>query len=293
MSEELSGLAKALAEVEEAEKNELGVEVETPEPEEEEPQEEIKETIKEEPKEEPKKEPEPVKVEEEKPDASVFYKLRQEAKKREELERELAELKQPKQAIPSADDDIEGHLQGEIRELKETVGNLTGIVGMTLHEKKEEQELESAFSVLGQFEKRLESDKPDYQQARNHIARIYAEEYKLKNPNMSEKQLVQAVAGEIINVADYAAANGKDPASFIYERASLYGYRPEVKEAKQEPAKKQPDLSKIAANKEKSAGMASGAGSGVAHGITFEALEGMSTEERMKLSDSDWARLGA
>jgi hypothetical protein len=287
MSEELSGLAKALAEVEEAEKNELGVVEETPEPEEEveAPQEEAKE----EPKEEPK--PEPVKVEEEKPDASVFYKLRQEAKKREELERELAELKQPKQAMPSADDDIEGHLTAKVAQLEGTLNNVLGVVGQDLLAKKEEQELESAFGVLSQFEKRLESDKPDYQQARNHIARIYAEEYKLKNSNMTEKQLVQAVAKEIINVADYAAANGKDPASFIYERASLYGYRPEVKQEKQEPAKKQPDLARLAANKEKSAGMASGAGSGAAHGITFEALENMSTEERMKLSDSDWARV--
>ena len=289
MSEELSGLAKALAEVEEAEKNELGVVEETPEPEEEQI-EAPKEEIKEEPKEEPK--PEPVKVEEEKPDASVFYKLRQEAKKREELERELAELKQPKQAIPSADDDIEGHLQAKVAQLEGTLNNVLGVVGQDLLAKKEEQELESAFGVLNQYEKRLEAEKPDYQQARNHIARIYAEEYKLKNPNMTEKQLVQAVAKEIINVADYAAANGKDPASFIYERASLYGYRPEVKqEAKQESIKKQPDLAKISANKEKSAGMASGAGSGAAHGITFEALEKMSTEERMKISDSDWQRI--
>jgi hypothetical protein len=288
MSEELNGLAKALAEVEEAEKNELGVEVETPEPKEEveAPQEEAKEAPKEEPK------PEPAKVEEEKPDASVFYKLRQAAKKREELERELAELKQPKPTIPDANDDIEGHLTAKVAQLEGTLNNVLGVVGQDLLAKKEEQELESAFSVLGQFEKRLESEKPDYQQARNHIARIYAEEYKLKNPNMTEKQLVQAVAKEIINVADYAAANGKDPASFIYERASLYGYRQELKqEAKQEPVKKQPDLSKIAANKEKSAGMASGAGSGAAHGLTFEALENMSTEERMKLSDSDWARV--
>ena len=300
MSEELTGLEKELAAVIEAEKAEMGV-VEEPAEGEEAKNDAIavhipegglhnhgvEEPKAEEPaKEEPKEEPKPAS-----PD--VYFKLREEARKREALEKELAELKQPKATIPSADEDIEGHLTAKVAQLEGTLNNVLGVVGHDLLAKKEEQELESAFSALEQYEKRLSSEKPDYEAARNHVAKIYAEEYKLKNPNLNGKQLIQAVAKEIINLADYAASNNQDPAASIYDRASLYGYRPEAKqEVKQEAVKKQPDLAKIAANKEKSAGMAAGAGSGAANGKTFEDLERMSNEEREALSDTDWKRAG-
>lgn len=292
MNEELSALEKELNSIIEAEKKELGVEEE---PETEQGSDEVEETIEEQP--EPKEEtPEETKKEEEQPKATpdVYYKLREEARKREALEKELAALKTPTKApIPSPDEDIEGHLKGELEQVKETLNSVLGVVGQDLLVKKEEQEIESAFEILGQFEKRITQEKPDYEQARNHLAKIYAEEYKLKNPDLKGKHLIQAVAKEIIAVADYAAANNQDPAAFIYERASLYGYKPEAKEVKQEPAKKQPDLTKIAANKEKSAGMAAAASSGAANILTFEMLEKMSNEERAKLTATDWARMGA
>lgn len=291
MNEELSGIEKELADILAAEKQQNSEDtieaVEEPEAQEQEDAEAA------EPQPEPEN-PEPVAPEEPKvatPD--VYFKLREAAREREKLEKELAELKTvSKAAIPSPDEDIEGHLKGELEQVKETLNNVLGVVGQDLLAKKEEQELESAFSILGQYEKNLAAEKPDYEQARNHLAKIYAEEYKLNNPKITDKQLIQSVAKEIIKVADFAAENGKDPAAFIYDRASLYGYRPEVKqEVKPEP-RKTPDLSKVAANKERSAGMAAGAGSGATNTLTWEVLERMSTEERAKLTESDWKRLG-
>lgn len=261
--------------------------------EEEEEREEVEATtVVPEPKAEEKPEPvkEPVKLEiaPAVSESTAWYKLREETRKREAAEAELAELKRPKIA---KDENYEGFIESEIGATKQELAELKAWKEEQEAKKRDEAERDSAFRELSGYEQEAAAAFPDFNDAANYAKSMIAASIKLLNPNITTQELAEQTLNKYAQQAAIALNNKKHPGQAIYEAATQWGYK------KAEPEKpkividnSKTPLATLAANKKKSSGMSGGGGSGKSE-IGNDELMKMSNAERMRLKPEDWARL--
>lgn len=277
-----------------AELESLGVESEetVEELEEEIDENETEEEVKEDPKPEPAAEEvvpkTELKLNTDIPESKAWYIAREETRKREALEKELAELKKPK--APSEEEDYEGHIKAEIGATKAELAELKAWKQDQEKSRKLEEDREGAFRELHGYEAEAAQAFPDFNEAANYAKSMIAASIKLLEPDISAQDLAQQTLYKYAAHAASALNNKKHPGQAIYEAAAQWGY----KKAEAEKPKIVIDnkLSKLGENKKKSSGMSSGGSSGKAD-IGSEELFKMSNAERMRLKPEDWARLEA
>ncbi len=271
---------------------EEGVEVEKEEEEveEEEQEEEVVEQQKEEvekPTEEPAKEVKlEVKTTEAPAESTAWYKLREETRKREALERENEELKRPKIA---KEEDVAGFLEAEIGATKQELAELKAWRAEQERIRQDESDREGAFRELQGYETEAAQAFPDFNEAANYAKSMIAASIKLLNQAISPQDLAQQTLHKYAQQAAVALNNKKHPGQAIYETAAQWGY----KKAEAEKPKielKSPSLAKLAENKKKSSGM-NGSGGGGKNDVGSAELLQMTNAERMKLTPADWDRL--
>lgn len=285
----------AIAEID-AELEKLGKEIDVEEKiEEAEEEEEIEEVeveeVKEEPKEEPKEKP-PVKLEikTDLPDGTLAYKLREEARRREAAERELEELKKPK---VDKESNYEGYIEQEIGMTKAEVQELKAWKEDQERKRQEQEAREGAFTELRAYEEEAAQAFPDYVDASNFAKMEIAKSIKRLEPNITQQAWAEKTILKYAQYAGIALSEKKHPGQAIYEMAKEWGYKQEEERPQiTEKPENKISIPKLAENKKKSAGMSRTGGSGSAF-PTMEAVASMSNAERMKLSESDWARLEA
>lgn len=244
--------------------------------------------IKEQPKEE-KKEPIKLEVNTDLPASTLGYKLREEARKREALEREIQELKAPK---VSREDNYEGFIENEIGITKQEIAELKQWRQEQEAKRQEDEQREGAFRELRGYEDEAAKAFDDYAQASNYVKSMIAASIKFLNPDISQDDLAEKTIFEYARQAGKALSEKRHPGQAIYETAQKNGYK-RLEEAKQEIKQdNRPTITKIGENKKKSAGMSTTGGNGKAF-MTMEVVNSMTNAERMKLSESDWARLEA
>jgi hypothetical protein len=273
---------------------ELGIEGEKEEKEEEieaeEEQEEVEPAAPEEEK--PIEEPKPIELKAPAviPDSTLGYKLREEARKREALEKELAEIKKPK--IPTKEEDYEAHIEAELGMTKAELAELKAWKEKQEAERQDNEMRNGAFEELQNYENEAAQAFPDYNDASTHVKKMIATSIKVLNPTISGKELAEQTINKYAQYAALALNESKHPGQAIYEMAAQMGYSKQEPVAAERPKiTARPSLATIAENKKKSTGMHGGSGGKM--GISNAEFVNMTNAERMKLSESDWARLEA
>ncbi len=225
------------------------------------------------------------------PEGAGWYKAREEARKREEVERELAELKKPKIA---KEENYEGYIESEIGATKAELQELKAWKQQQDQERQDKEMRDSAFRELGGYETEAAQAFDDYNAASGYAKQMIAVSLKVANPDLTQQELAEKTANKYAEYAARALNAKKHPGQAIYEMAHEWGYKkaeekPQIIETKQD---NRPTITKIGENKKKSSGMSSAGGNGKAF-MTNDALMSMTNAERMKLTPSDWARLEA
>lgn len=232
----------------------------------------------------------PVKLEVSTPapaESTAWYKLREETRKREAIEAELAELKRPKIA---KDENYEGFIEAEIGATKQELAELKAWKQDQEAKKRDEEDRDRAFRELHGYEQEAAQAFPDFNEAANYAKSMIAASIKLLNPTISAQDMAEQTLNKYAQQAAIALNNKKHPGQAIYENAAAWGYKKaEPEKPKIVIADKTP-LATLAINKKKSTGMSGGGGSGKSE-IGNEELMKMSNAERMRLKPEDWARL--
>lgn len=232
-------------------------------------------------KEEPKKVE--LKVDENLPEATAWYKLRQAQK---EIEALKAAKEEPK--APAKEENYEGFIEHNLEATKAELAELKAWQEQQEEARLLEQQREAAFNELRAYEAEAEQAFPDYQAASNHAKAIIAASIKVLEPNLTQAELAQKTLYKYAEQAARALQQKKHPGQAIYELAHQMGYKKQEEKPKIEI--KKPNLDTLAKNKQKSSGMHNNGGNGKAFVGADEFLK-MSNADRMKLSESDWARL--
>lgn len=248
------------------------------------------EVVEQKPEEEVKEKPEIKLQVNDLPEGAGWYKAREEARKREELERQIEELKRPKVA---KEENFEGFIESELGATKQDLADLKAWREQQDQAKQEEAAREAAFGELRSYENEAAGAFGDFTQASNYAKTTIATAIKINNPGISNEELAKRTVDKYAQYAAIALNQKKHPGQAIYEMAQEWGYKkaeekPQITEVKDT----RPTISRIGQNKQKSSGMSNSGGSGKAF-MTNDALMSMTNQERMKLTESDWARLEA
>lgn len=220
-------------------------------------------------------------------ESTAWYKLREEARKREALEAELAELKRPK---ITKDENYEGYIESEIGATKQELADLKAWKAEQEAKRRDEEDREGAFRELNGYEQEAAQAFPDFNEAANYAKSMIAASIKLLNPDISNQELAEQTLNKYAQRAAIALNNKKHPGQAIYESAAAWGYRKAEAEKPKIIIDNKTPLATLAVNKKKSTGMSGSGGSGKSE-IGNEELMKMSNAERMRLKPEDWARL--
>lgn len=198
-----------------------------------------------EPTPEPEKEPEPVKEEpnaapKEELDASGYARLRIMERENAALKKQMEDLK-TRPAEPVEQPEQQGI---------ELPPVLLDIV--------KEHQFNAAGAEFTELENNFRRIAPDYDDVSNAFKSDLFHSVRIQNPRMSQDQVLKETNRQILMKASVYASKGMDPIQEMYEDAKALGYKARPKEEpKPEPEKEiKPDLDKIAANKNRNAGMA-------------------------------------
>lgn len=241
-----------------------------------EPEEVIEEVV-EAPEEEPvveekeEEKPEAPKVEE-KPDDAGHMRLRREAAaakkqaeaevaKREALEAKLAELENPLSVQEEAP------ISPEFQELLQDN-----------RMRKAEREFES-------LEAKFRTSNPDYDAVAGQYAQALAQSIKIQNPRLGNSEIAERTKQALLTKAGAHVRAGFDPIEELYHEAKELGFTGKQAKPKEEVEEElKPDMSKLAANRKKSAGMAAASGKS----------EGQLTKQAaLELTNAEWSKLPA
>jgi hypothetical protein len=146
-----------------------------------------------------------------------------------------------------------------------------------------EKLVQDAQNELLGYEDQFKKDHADYEDVKKYYVNTLAFSIKSLNPKITNDALVKAVNNQILlNASQFYNDGYANPVEALYESAKELGYRPPKEE--KEVEEKKPDLSKVAKNRERNAGMAGAGGSGGKSELTkrYAATE---------MTSQEWARL--
>lgn len=244
------------------------------------PEEEAKTDDTSEEKAEEKPEAEAKEEEKEPEDNAAWRKLRREAaahkKLAEERERENAELR-AKLETPKEDTTESAPAAPVITpELEEIIIS---------------HRMERAEAEFKAMEDKFRSSAPEYDAVASEYTRALAQSIKVQNPRLSNEQIVQRTKETILYKAAHYIENGFDPIEEMYHEAKELGFTGKTREEpKEERREVKPDMKKVAANREKSSGMAAAGGKSEGQ-ITKQAAADFTAEQWMKLPADEKRRL--
>lgn len=242
---------------------------------EEEIEEEIEETPEEEAVEDVEEPAEPEYPKKEEPkeelDASGYARLRREKQmekdRAEKLERELAEIRAQ---LNKTKEDVEESSEPSLPpELAEVVEN---------------QRFGRAAQEFERMQAEFSQGLDDFADVSSQYHAAIAQSIAIQNPDMSSTQIQQEAVKTILRKAGQYLNAGYNPVEKMYLDAKKLGFKALPKESEAEPQKEiKPDLSKVAANRQRNAGTVASPGAGGGAKLTRETIANLSPEEYLKL----------
>jgi hypothetical protein len=203
------------------------------------------------------------------------------AKVREQLDaiakmREQVAARKPAD-LPAADDPAAlEHLRARLNEVEQGQTRISQHMDDTALAQREVQELGN---VMVQSEARYRQEKPDYDDAINHVIHMRANELALYG--LAPAQIQRTIAEEATEIIRSAVQQGRDPAELGYQIALSRGYRPAEGDGKTEAKPNggaQATIDAIARAKASGKSLGSGGG-GSPKALTAEALAALSDDE--------------
>lgn len=186
--------------------------------------------------------------------------LRIEQREKEALKRELEAAKnkpqkeEPKAATqentdPEPDqDDIEAHLQWQLRKLAKEQQTLKEEIENRRKKEADEEIYNRAIYNFQRLENDFSQTVDDYADVSSFVLDKIKSGIQALNPYASDAEIGRAAYNQILTMAEHFASRGLNPVEELYGLGEVYGYK---KQAKQQE-RKAPSIDKIAANRDKS-----------------------------------------
>lgn len=197
---------------------------------------------------------------------------------------------------PNKADDPEAHADWRIRQAEKRAeaaekAALTA-VSYTEEQKRTQQsevQLKQAMGELVDFESKVKSTLPNYEEAKSFLINTMALGIKSLNPRLSNDALAKAVNNRLlIRAGEFLNEGYENPVEGFYEEAMALGYKPgmfkKADEVAEEKAEKKPDLDKVSRNRARNAGTV-GAVAGTGQG---EVTKRFAATE---MTVAEWAKL--
>jgi hypothetical protein len=216
--------------------------------------------------------------------ARANYEAREAKRKAAELQAEIERLKNPPKELPHPDDDLAGYTSGKIETLEQKITRLESEREQERQAKSHNDLIQSAKNEFAELENQFKVTTPDYEEARTFIVQNIARSIKLLNPAATTQELVSGVEHALLSRGSYAVNNRLNPAQSLYHEAMQLGY---TKAQPVQDNKPKSNLAAVAANRSKTAGMASTSKSGAGQ-LTFQDVSNMTNEQRQKLTKEQW-----
>lgn len=273
---------------------------------------ESKEEKKEDAKEPEKKEEAASEEKKEKTNADYARERRERISEHQKLKEQLAaamaqieEMKKPKQEKevedpePNKAEDPVAWADWRVRQAEKKVEQVTEIalendkkIKAEEREKQKESLLQQAQNELVTYEDAVRKTNKDYDDVKKYYVNMLAFSMKALNPKITNDVLVKAVNHQVLMTASqYLNEGHENPVQAIYDSMKNMGYQPTQKETN-EIEEKKPDLSKVAKNRERNAGMAgSSGGSGRGEMTKHYAATELTAAEWAKLPTAERERL--
>ena len=242
---------------------------------------------------EPPKAPEPVAeapkpAEEPKPGPKTvpLAELLEERRKRQEYERQLAALQQPKPQepqIPAFEQDPATHLKTRLDQAEEQIK-------ADLAEKQRHTQLQQIMGAYAVAARDFSTSTPDFQEAYQHL--LTGRSAELQAIGLSGPELAHALQTDELAIVTRALRDGANPAERLYMVAKARGWAPKPKEAPPAPpAPPAPSLvQEIAKGQQVATNPIAGAFSNPIAELTPATLAAMSDDEFAELSDAKWRK---
>lgn len=203
-----------------------------------------------------------------------------EARMQARLEQLQAAL-QPKQEIPSVEENPVGHLKHSLDEVRALAQQTNGQLTQWQQRQAQEAQIQAAAARVTAAESEFSAQKPDYNDALNYYRSQRARELVVMN-GLDEDSAQMQVGRELMEGAILHAANGRNPAEIAYRLAETRGYKPKTVSDAQKIETQQRG---VAASKTLGSG-------GAAGGLSAKALLEMSDEDFSKATKGNkWREL--
>lgn len=238
------------------------------------------------------------KDEEPKPDGQAYARMRYELKQQE---RKLAELEaaknntvvSPAPVVPNKEEDPAAYLEYKIQEVERKASDLDKWRAQREAEEAEKHQKEEFKQALSQLIDEHKKTSPEYDSAISHLGNELLTSIKKLNPKLGDAQIAQKAEEWIFDQSVVAAQQGINPgAYFEYLAKNHYGYvKPQEQPKPAEAVKLKPDLTKVAANRQKSPGMAAAAGGGSPKEVSIEDAVNMPMDKFASMTAEEIKRL--
>ena len=247
------------------------------------------------PAEEPEKVEEPVVDPKPEVDNEAMARMRWENSELKRQQREAQELaqraielqKQPKteeDPEPNKAEDREEWLEWKVRQADKAIDRANRFIEQQEQSTQKQKLIQGAIEEFTQYEQRFSLKAPDYDDAAKFFQSKVKESIATLQPHLSESQIAQAAANQLLQMGSTFVNQGLDPAEAIYNIAKKQGFtKVEAQTTESKPAKA--SLETIEKNKSKSAnGLGTGAGK---QPVTIASLEKASVQDMYNLSDEE------
>lgn len=212
------------------------------------------------------------------------------------LEASLKPVQQPNHAADAEPDHGSQPMEWtawKIRQQDKQIEQLSGWKSEQDTVKKRDNLKDQAKREVQSFEGQLRPKYADYDDVKNHYARILATSIKIVNPKISDQQLSDAVENRLLTRASELLSEGyENPIEAMYLEARSLGYQPKKAEGDEPKEDVKPDLDKVAALRKRNAGMAGAAGGGSADAhLSPSVVSKMTNAEYAKLKPEQKKRI--
>lgn len=232
---------------------------------------------------------------------------RQQQQRIDDLERQIAELKKPKETKittenaknfeewksakgvddkePNKQEDYEAWLEWRDRELErrqdyqdERFSRMERASSDRAQADEQQQTVNQALNELKGYVQNCMNERADAKEVFDHLEQSLADSVRMLNPHYNAQQVQQAVTYKLLELGSNLYNSGHDPGVGLYEMG---------KQSYEPPKKKTDNLKNIKKNKERSGTPLNKGGKSSTNKITYEDYDNMSLADKMNLTNEE------
>lgn len=189
-----------------------------------------------------------------------------------------------KSSAPDPEKDIFGAVKHTMAEIE----RLRGGVGQVQQQSEQQRQVSQIRSAYIADANRYRAEKPDFDQAYNHMLTVRRQELQTLW-GLNGEQLEAQIEADELQIAAAALQREQSPAEMVYQLAMTRGYQPNAQQVQQQ-TNGGPDLARIAKSQEKNRSLSLGAGAPSSGAIDARALARMDEKQFFELMSTKEGR---